>query len=383
MSTWLKPFSSKDGKLSPGNNKSRQGSTGSISPSPSPNLSKISLPAKETTAPKVVLSHEDDNSSPMTVSSFSIHRDDSQEGSTQLSEANGHRKYATISNDQLSSSANAQRSSTTPTQENNQVQGRTRTSSDAVVDGAAAGRNPLTDSPTQSASSRRSGSVTSGDSVPYQSLQQVVESPTPIRPRAISTADNPDKETSKARSRGGSRGSRQHSSSIGAGSPPTGIAAAISRVSGKPQSRHQNTMGMGLASALVASGMGIAAPPSMLPPPQAAALSPTIIRRQPSNVSSGKPNGSPERTRTRTRQRSSSSVAAGSVDLSGSDSEGYDSGDALSFGDEEIPITGFAVATMKRNQEFHEIFPNVPVDDYLIDGEVPPLCLTAVLTPCP
>ena len=36
--------------------------------------------------------------------------------------------------------------------------------------------------------------------------------------------------------------------------------------------------------------------------------------------------------------------------------------------DEEIPVTGFAVASNKRNADFHEMFPQVPEGDYLIEG---------------
>lgn len=42
------------------------------------------------------------------------------------------------------------------------------------------------------------------------------------------------------------------------------------------------------------------------------------------------------------------------------------------FGDgddfDDIPVTGFAVASTKRNQDFHEVFPSVPEGDYLIEG---------------
>jgi hypothetical protein len=48
-------------------------------------------------------------------------------------------------------------------------------------------------------------------------------------------------------------------------------------------------------------------------------------------------------------------------DGSGSGSEGMD--------DEDIPVTGFAVASNKRNADFHELFPTVPEGDYLIEGE--------------
>ena len=35
---------------------------------------------------------------------------------------------------------------------------------------------------------------------------------------------------------------------------------------------------------------------------------------------------------------------------------------------DNIPVTGFAVASHKRNADFHELFPTVPEGDYLIEG---------------
>ena len=34
-----------------------------------------------------------------------------------------------------------------------------------------------------------------------------------------------------------------------------------------------------------------------------------------------------------------------------------------------MPVTGFAVASSKRNADFHELFPDIPEGDYLIEGE--------------
>ena len=59
------------------------------------------------------------------------------------------------------------------------------------------------------------------------------------------------------------------------------------------------------------------------------------------------------------------------------DELGSESSDALDFGDDDIPVTGFAVASVKRNADFHELFPSVPEGDYLIEGT---LCSTH-LTP--
>ena len=53
---------------------------------------------------------------------------------------------------------------------------------------------------------------------------------------------------------------------------------------------------------------------------------------------------------------------------SGSDSDGSDDSDELDLDPEDIPVTGFAVASNKRNQDFHELFPTVPEGDYLIEG---------------
>jgi hypothetical protein len=40
----------------------------------------------------------------------------------------------------------------------------------------------------------------------------------------------------------------------------------------------------------------------------------------------------------------------------------------LDLGEDDFPVTGFAVASNKRNADFHELFPTVPEGDYLIDG---------------
>ncbi|KAF9469635.1 hypothetical protein BDZ94DRAFT_1150785 [Collybia nuda] len=50
-------------------------------------------------------------------------------------------------------------------------------------------------------------------------------------------------------------------------------------------------------------------------------------------------------------------------DGSGSDDDLMD----LDLGEDDIPVTGFAVASNKRNADFHELFPSVPEGDYLIE----------------
>ncbi|KAI0728408.1 hypothetical protein C8Q72DRAFT_779948 [Fomitopsis betulina] len=46
---------------------------------------------------------------------------------------------------------------------------------------------------------------------------------------------------------------------------------------------------------------------------------------------------------------------------------GLEDDDDLDLDADDIPVTGFAVASNKRNQDFHELFPSVPEGDYLIE----------------
>lgn len=46
------------------------------------------------------------------------------------------------------------------------------------------------------------------------------------------------------------------------------------------------------------------------------------------------------------------------------ESEGLSEGEGL----ENLPVTGFAVASNRRNAEFHSMFPSVDEGDYLIEG---------------
>lgn len=55
-------------------------------------------------------------------------------------------------------------------------------------------------------------------------------------------------------------------------------------------------------------------------------------------------------------------------DISSGDESGSSS-DELDLNEQDIPVTGFAVASNRRNADFHELFPNIPEGDYLIEGE--------------
>ncbi|KAF9820756.1 hypothetical protein IEO21_01199 [Rhodonia placenta] len=49
------------------------------------------------------------------------------------------------------------------------------------------------------------------------------------------------------------------------------------------------------------------------------------------------------------------------------DQSGLEDDDDLDLDPDDIPVTGFAVASARRNQDFHELFPTVPEGDYLIE----------------
>ncbi|KAH7922690.1 GRAM-domain-containing protein [Leucogyrophana mollusca] len=55
------------------------------------------------------------------------------------------------------------------------------------------------------------------------------------------------------------------------------------------------------------------------------------------------------------------------TDTIASSDESLASEDELDSNEQYIPITGFAVSSRKRNADFHELFPSVPEDDYLIE----------------
>ncbi|KAK7462674.1 hypothetical protein VKT23_007262 [Stygiomarasmius scandens] len=61
---------------------------------------------------------------------------------------------------------------------------------------------------------------------------------------------------------------------------------------------------------------------------------------------------------------------SGLEDDSDEDSDDDDDDDgveSLDLGVDDIPVTGFAVASSRRNADFHELFPSIPPGDYLIE----------------
>ncbi|KAF8435687.1 GRAM domain-containing protein [Boletus edulis BED1] len=111
-------------------------------------------------------------------------------------------------------------------------------------------------------------------------------------------------------------------------------------------------------------------PLSPLPPPVPASKSSL-------SVNGTKPDATPTRhavasirSSARTRSphisRSRSDFSDGDAYASSGDESGSSS-DELDLTERDIPVTGFAVASSKRNADFHELFPSIPEGDYLIE----------------
>ena len=72
------------------------------------------------------------------------------------------------------------------------------------------------------------------------------------------------------------------------------------------------------------------------------------------------------------RDSTDSMDADGRSDYGGDGSNGLVSVDQMGDFDDVVSQlgTGYAVASSKRNAEFHAIFKSIPDDDYLIEGEL-------------
>ena len=94
------------------------------------------------------------------------------------------------------------------------------------------------------------------------------------------------------------------------------------------------------------------------------------------SVNGTKPGGDSSNS-TQTRARQGTPLRSPNISLTRSDfsdgdtfsgDESGSSSDELDLNEQDIPVTGFAVASNKRNADFHELFPNIPEGDYLIEG---------------
>ena len=157
------------------------------------------------------------------------------------------------------------------------------------------------------------------------------------------------------------------------GPPPVPRSATGSSTGRSPPRKNSAAAPGGLASALAASGLAMAHPAVTLPPSFAPAETSAHGRT------------SFERRAPRSRGASLTNGAGDFSDRdsfrSASDSEASDDSDDLDLDPEDIPVTGFAVASNKRNQDFHELFPTVPEGDYLIEGAYAPPMHSLLCTP--
>ncbi|KAG9313871.1 hypothetical protein JVU11DRAFT_4639 [Chiua virens] len=173
---------------------------------------------------------------------------------------------------------------------------------------------------------------------------------------------------------------------------PQELRAALSdgdtkSVRSATSSRSKKTNGRRSSTARKASGTTFGAPMSAsLVPPVPPLPPPVSGSRSTLSVNGIKQAGDPPqpaRSRTlqsepmlsppRTVSPRSPNMSLSRSDLSDGDtfaSSGDDSGsssDELDLNEQDIPVTGFAVASNKRNADFHELFPNIPEGDYLIE----------------
>ncbi|CAE6433584.1 unnamed protein product [Rhizoctonia solani] len=213
--------------------------------------------------------------------------------------------------------------------------------------------------PQHTSRSRRGSAASASSDVPQMAVVSapinppLVESPTSEKPLYASPRSSLE----------GNNGPR---------SPTRSVGKPKKTKSGWGPRRGGSGGGGGIAGALAQSGMSLAHttnPALIAPPMPAVTKQPTrttttlssILPRSPSELSFN--DGAPLSKSVSRTSKGSKSRAGGES----SESDAYDSEDALSFAPGEIPVTGFAVASSKRNLDFHDLFPNVPEGDYLIE----------------
>jgi hypothetical protein len=173
--------------------------------------------------------------------------------------------------------------------------------------------------------------------------------------------------------------------------PPGAIVASPpSSPKGRRRGERKPT---GLAAAIAASGMAVAHPALSMPTVQASLSAPSGTqqagrspRRSGSLSSTNRhaiamahaPRASMEMSPTReSRSRATSISEGGDATGRSAPASEYDSASTSATDDsdgeldlsDDIPVTGFAVASTKRNADFHDMFPDIPKEDYLIEGE--------------
>ncbi|KZT63949.1 hypothetical protein DAEQUDRAFT_815349 [Daedalea quercina L-15889] len=134
----------------------------------------------------------------------------------------------------------------------------------------------------------------------------------------------------------------------------------------------------GIAGAIAASGLAMGMGMTPVPPVDLSQLPPTPGTssslasrgqrpRRSSDMSHGRRSRQASITYPASEFSDRDSYRSGEDDLLGGGSGLEDMDDDLDLDPDDIPVTGFAVASNKRNQDFHELFPSVPEGDYLIE----------------
>ncbi|GBE77304.1 predicted protein [Sparassis crispa] len=164
---------------------------------------------------------------------------------------------------------------------------------------------------------------------------------------------------------------RRSTHSGNAPAPGQSPSANVSSTSLSPTKRKGT--GSSLASALavpgglVMSSAGMSIPPISVDTPSSPGNSSLSSRkRRDSDFPRTPPSGRSRRT---SLSYPTSELSDRDSFHSGEDIIGLseDDDDDLDLDPDDIPVTGFAVASNKRNQDFHEQFPTIPEGDYLIE----------------
>jgi len=219
-------------------------------------------------------------------------------------------------------------------------------------------------------------SISTEPSTPPQTYSVIVDSPNSIKDQ-LSIQQQTSRNTDFEPDRRSLHSTGSNSNSKRSWTKRSGTS--ITRKASKTNKR-VSTMGSGgIAGALAASGLAMAnatggpaqhqlSAPQLAPPPQSRKRTSSQTRRSssPARPLQAEPHNSNNPYQAASHLSSVSQIAASGDDIETDDDTGYDSPD-LDLNVDDIPVTGFAVASNKRNADFHELFSAVPEGDYLIE----------------
>ncbi|KAF8899327.1 hypothetical protein BD779DRAFT_1607812 [Infundibulicybe gibba] len=225
---------------------------------------------------------------------------------------------------------------------------------------------PISTSPNRSATApapRRDPEDAEADGSIYTTMTPIVESPTAIQPPqypdtflSATPRDTDSVSVISTATNGQPKDKKRPWRRATAARKPTGLASAIA------------ASGLAMANPSFSSAQQaqFATPPPVPPlPPRA------NTARKMSGPGSRAPCRARPRHRQNTQNRARRMVPRRIKDtrngFNGEDSNDEGDSSDLDIGEEDIPVTGFAVASNKRNADFHELFPSIPEADYLIE----------------